>query len=165
MGSALSGFAQIGMGQLEAGSKAQAASDDAADEQRVLTYNAIQAGEKGRLEEGKLRMAGTQLLAAQKVGYANSGVAVDSGTPLAVMESQAALNELDATTAQNNAARAVWGYKMQREQSKKNKDRKVDASGRDAIGSALSGSGQIIGSSFGGGGGMGGFGGGIPGGG
>lgn len=153
MGSALSGFAQIGMGQMSATAKARGASDDSADEQRVLTYNAIQAGDAGRIEEGKIRMAGSQLIARQKVAYAASGVALDTGTPASVMASQAGLTELDAQTAANNAARRVWGYKMQREQSEKNKDRKIDEAGRETIGSALGGAGQVIGGAGGIGGG------------
>lgn len=155
MGSALSGIATIAMGQVNASAKAQAAAQDAEDEQRVLSYNALTAGDKGRLDASKTRMGGTQLIAQQKVGYANSGVAIDSGTPASVMADQAAVNELDAKTVENNAAREVWGYRLQREQSKKNLQRKYDEYNREAIGSVLSGSGQMMGS-----GGMGGGGGG-----
>lgn len=157
MGSALSGIATIAMGQVNATAKARAAAEDAEDEQRALAFNAITAGDKGRLEAGKVRMAGSQLIGRQKTGYATSGVALDVGTPASVMESTAGLAELDAQTAENNAAREVWGYRLQREQSKKNLQRKYDEANREVIGSALSGSGQIMGGGgLGGGGGFGG---------
>lgn len=155
MGSALSGFATIGMGQAKAGAEGRAAYEDAQDEQRVLSYNLLAAGDAGRLAVQKIRMSGSQLIAQQKVGYAASGVAIDTGTPAAVMASQRALVELDALTAENNAARQAWGYKLQREQSKRNLQRTLEGKNREVIGSALSGAGQVFestGSGYGGGG-------------
>lgn len=155
MGSALSGIATIAMGQMNASAKAQAATEDAQEEQRMLAYNAQRAGERGRAEAGRIRSSGAQLVEQQKVAYAASGVALDTGTPASVMASSAGLSEKDALTAENDAAAEVWGYRMQSAQSKKNLQRAYDAANREVIGSALSGSGQIIGS-----GGMGGGGGG-----
>jgi hypothetical protein len=145
MGSILSGAGTIATGQMAATAKAWNAAQDSQDEQKALSYSALSAQDKGRLDAGKIRMAGSQLVAKQKVAYANSGVAIDSGTPAAVMESTQGLSELDAQTAENNAAREVWGYRMQQEQSKKNMQRKIDEANREAIGSALTGAGQIVG--------------------
>jgi hypothetical protein len=152
MGSALSGLATIGMGQWEASAKGQAAAQDAAQEQRILSYNAQVAQEQGTREAGKVRSAGSQLIARQRVAYANSGVDTSSGTPLSVMADTRMLSELDAQTAANNAAREVWGYKMQVEQSKKNLQRTYEGLNRGVVGSILSGTGQILsGGMFGGG--------------
>jgi hypothetical protein len=156
MGSALSGIATIATGQAKASADAQAATQDQQDEERVLRYNALQAGEKGRFEAGKLRMSGAMLAAKQKVAYAASGVDSTVGTAASVQANTAALTELDAMTAENNAAREVWGYKLQVQQSKKNLQRKYEQYNREAIGSALSGAGQIIGGAGGVGGGSGG---------
>lgn len=154
MGSALSGIATIAMGQLKATADARAANEDFDEEQKVLAFNALSARDKGRVDAGKVRMAGTQLAARQKVAYAASGVETTSGTAAAVQADTVGLAEVDAETVENNAAREVFGFQLQSEQSKRNRIRKLQAAERDAIGSALSGAGQIVGSGgIGGGGG------------
>lgn len=145
MGSALSGLATIGMSQLEASADAQAATEDHQDEQRVLAFNAQRADQRGRFEGQKIRQQTSQVIGKQKVAYANSGVATDTGTPLSVMADTRLTGEVDAEQAENNAALEAWGYRLERKQSDKNLQRKYDAANRKAIGGALSGSGQIIG--------------------
>jgi hypothetical protein len=155
MGSALSGIATIAMGQMNASAKGQAAQEDYNDAIKALDYNAARTSQKGTLEAGNIRMAGSRLIAKQKVAYANSGVESTTGTAAAVQADTRGQVELDAQTEANNAAAEVFGFKMQKEYAKKNLQRSLDSANREAIGSALSGAGQIIGS-----GGMGGFGGG-----
>lgn len=66
---------------------------------------------RGSREAGELRQSGSELAARQRVAFANSGVAADVGTAANVQAATKARAELDALTAENNAAREAWGYK------------------------------------------------------
>lgn len=83
----------------------------AADNQRLAESAAGDALQRGSREATLLRMRGTQLRSQQKVGYANSGVDASAGTALDTQGSTAALSELDARTAENNAAAEAWGFR------------------------------------------------------
>lgn len=66
---------------------------------------------RGTKDAGVLRMEGSQAAARQMVAFANSGVDATVGTAANVQAGTKAAAELDALTAENNAAREAWGYK------------------------------------------------------
>jgi hypothetical protein len=68
---------------------------------------------RGREAEGRQRAQGRQLAGAQRAAFAASGVEIDSGSAADVMANDHALDELDAMTIRNNAAREAWGYQVQ----------------------------------------------------
>lgn len=82
----------------------------------------LDATERGNLEAGRARLQGSQMIARQKVAYANSGVDSTVGTAANVQADTRALTELDAKTIENNAAREAWGYKKQGEKFRKELD-------------------------------------------
>lgn len=71
---------------------------------------AADAMQRGYQEAGRARMAGSQLVAEQKVAAAASGVDPTVGTPAQVSAGTAAIAEIDARTLENNAAREAWGF-------------------------------------------------------
>lgn len=71
---------------------------------------------RGGQKAGALRMRGTQTEASQTADYAASGVDVKSGSAVDVGSSTAAVSELDAQIAKNNAMREAWGYQSQASQ-------------------------------------------------
>lgn len=73
--------------------------------------NAVDALARGSLLAGRTRMKGSQIVGQQQLAYANSGVDSTVGTPAQVASSTAALTELEAMTAENNAARSAWGHR------------------------------------------------------
>jgi hypothetical protein len=73
--------------------------------------DAADALSRGGIAEGQRRMQGSQLLAKQRVAYANSGIEATVGTPADVAASTSLFNEFDAMTIQNNAAREALGHK------------------------------------------------------
>ena len=75
--------------------------------------SAADAYQRGATTEGKVRMRGGQMEAAQKADFAASGVDVHSGSVADVVGSTGAISELDAQIAKNNAAREAFGFKTQ----------------------------------------------------
>lgn len=133
------GFLAVGKGY----SESTAAEQQSWLDQATAGYNARQAQLKGNAETARLRMLGAQTVAKQKVAYANSGVDPTTGTAAAVQSDTAAMNELDVQTAKNNAAREAWGFKLQREQSKKNLETKLGNIKREMTGSMVTGIAQF----------------------
>lgn len=80
--------------------------------QQAAEVGAGDALDRGAQAAGQARMAGSQLIAKQKVGYAAAGVDVQSGSALDAMADARMLSELDAQKLRNNAAREALGYKM-----------------------------------------------------
>lgn len=72
---------------------------------------AADALQRGAKEAGAVRMAGSELAAAQALAFTNSGVDASVGTAASVQSGTRARANLDALTAANNAAREAWGYK------------------------------------------------------
>jgi len=73
---------------------------------------------RGELAEYEARIKGRRLLGKQRVASAASGVLVDSGSTLDVLQDTAALNEMDALTVRHNAALEAYGYETEAEQFK-----------------------------------------------
>lgn len=72
--------------------------------------DAIRRGDKEAVAKQKQTK---QLIGAQKVALAASGVEIDSGSALDIMEDTAAIGASDVMTIKNNAWREAWGYKVQ----------------------------------------------------
>ena len=86
----------------------------AAQRNRFLSeLSAGDALQRGEQDAGRLRMAATQAIGAQKVAAGASGVDTDSKSTLDIMSDTRLVSELDAQTIRNNAAREAWGYKVQ----------------------------------------------------
>jgi hypothetical protein len=85
---------------------------EAADNTKMALGAAGDAIARGQKQAGLLRMQGGRLRAEQHVDYANSGVDSNVGTAASVMASTKALTELDAKTAENNAAAEAWGFRV-----------------------------------------------------
>jgi hypothetical protein len=149
VGGALGGLVQIGMTQWAASEKAQAATADQAEEEAGLNFDAAQAQRQGSLEAARMRALGTQMIARQKTAYAASGVDTTSGTPLAVMADTRLMSDLDAARAENDAAVEAWGYRLQKEKSRRNLQRTYDSLNREVIGGILSGTASLISSGAG----------------
>lgn len=145
MGGMIQGIGTAVLGTEQAADDTRSAVRQSELEVASATYNKRVALRKGSLEAQQLRQEGTQLIARQKVAYGNSGVATDSGTPLAVMADTRRTSELEALRRENDAAAEAWGYDVQRTQSIENKDAKVRAARRAQYGSILSGIGQFTG--------------------
>lgn len=60
----------------------------------------------------KIRIQGKQIIGKQRTAYGAQGVALDTGTALAVQEDTARMVELDSVMAMNNAYRKAWGYQQ-----------------------------------------------------
>lgn len=104
LGGALKGSAE--QRQLEAKRQADL------QNQQLANAQAADALRRGAFQAGQVRQRGDQIIGQERTGYAASGVDENVGTAAAVQGETAARAELDAQTAQNNAARQAWGYKV-----------------------------------------------------
>lgn len=89
----------------------EAAQAEALANAEMADAAAADATMRGGQAAGRQRMEGSQLVEAQRVAYAASGVDTTVGTPANVMADTAAMSELDAKIIENNAAREAWGIK------------------------------------------------------
>lgn len=71
---------------------------------------AIDSLHRGGMIAGRQRMAGSALVARQRMAFANSGVDATVGTPVGAAAGSLAFNEFDALTIENNAARESLGH-------------------------------------------------------
>lgn len=102
-------FAQLTGNQEESAFKGQEARDN-----RAMAEKAAQdAMMRGYREAGLARMGATQMVEAQKVASAASGVDPTYGTPAQNAGATRAVAEFDALVLENNAAREAWGFKKQ----------------------------------------------------
>lgn len=98
------------------------------DQNAALAASAsANAIERGNIQAGIARMQGSQAVAQQSVAYAGGGVDENEGTPAVNAEATAAVAELDAQTAQNNAAREAWGFRTQETRFQNQKKQSMDA--------------------------------------
>lgn len=72
---------------------------------------AADAVARGNREAGIIRSKGTQLAGQQKMAYVAGGVDPTVGSAAQVASDSRYYAELDAQTAENNAAREAWGYR------------------------------------------------------
>jgi hypothetical protein len=94
-------------------SQAQARARVEADDNTHMALEAAgDAIARGNVQAGQARMRGSRLEAQQRMAYVASGVDPTVGTPTQVASDTAAISELDARTAENNAAAEAWGFRM-----------------------------------------------------
>lgn len=84
--------------------------------QEIAEAQAQDALDRGREAEQEARLAGRQVIGAQRAGFAGQGVVLDEGTPLEIQLQTVAQAERDALTERNNAMREAWGFRVQRDQ-------------------------------------------------
>jgi len=68
---------------------------------------------RGQKAEQSQRLKVAQLKSTQRAGFAARGMALDEGSPLAILEDTDYMGELDAMTIRDNAAREAWGKRTQ----------------------------------------------------
>lgn len=95
---------------VEAGNAQKDAAEYNAEMGRMKAADALQ---RGSIEGAAKRDRARRVASAQAEGAAMSGVAIDSGTPLALLTETAGIGELDALRSVNNAQREAWGLKAQ----------------------------------------------------
>lgn len=83
---------------------------------KVSDYQAREALSAGQKASYKLKTYQDKMLAAQQLSLIAQGVSPTMGTALALQKETVMLSNLDIQTAQNNAWREAWGYRMQAEQ-------------------------------------------------
>jgi hypothetical protein len=95
--------------------KAQAKYQAAVERNNAMIsgWQAQDAIGRGRIEEQRQRLQTARIRGAQRAGMASSGVEIDSGSPLDVLQDTAMLGELDALTIRSNAEREAYGYRAQ----------------------------------------------------
>ena len=104
------GTATSAYGKIMAGNEAKKLGDRNA---RIADWQASDALERGRIDEGRQRRQIERVIGAQRAGFGMQGVDVNRGSALDVQADSAYLGELDAITIRNNAAKEAWGYQVQ----------------------------------------------------
>lgn len=92
----------------------------------------------GAANETTVRLRGQQVM-GQQVAAIGANNLQQRGTPAQVVASTAAVNELDALTTRNNAARKAWGFRVQESSDLQQSDFAKSAGTENAIGSILGG--------------------------
>lgn len=155
----IAAVAAAGIGTISAIQGGNAANEQAKFQAAVSRNNAVfaerqaaDAIKRGAVEEKQQRLATSKLLGAQRSAFSANNVAIDSGSPLDVLEFTAGQGELDALIIRNNAARSAVGFRFQG--SGFSSQSKLDlARGRSAkqagiasgVGTILAGAGQFAG--------------------
>lgn len=92
---------------IQSGNSQKKAANYNAEMERRKAQDALQIGAiEGAAKRDKARKIASQ----QAEGIAMSGVALDTGTPLALLTETAGLGELDSLRAVNNAQRQAYGF-------------------------------------------------------
>lgn len=115
------------------------------DQATLSAYAGQDAIHRGQREESAIRGAGTEAIASQRVAAGASGVAVDSGSVLRLMEDSRAMSELDALTASNNAAREAWGHQVDARRASQQAGYVRQSGKAQAAGTMLTTAGSIVG--------------------
>lgn len=109
---ALTGIVGAGF-QMDAEAKATAAKvqEDKVNQQLQLGM-AGSVLQRGAWEAQQSLLKGDQVAGQARADFAASGVDANSGSAAAIQAQSKAMAGLDATQAQNNAARQAWGYQV-----------------------------------------------------
>lgn len=104
-------------GQIAAGNASAAASRYNAQiaemNAKIADNKALDALERGKIEEQKKRADTAKIMGAQQAAMAANGVDLSFGSPLDTIAGTAALGELDALTIRSNAYREEYDYRVQ----------------------------------------------------
>lgn len=79
----------------------------------IANQQAARERQEGVIEAQTTDLKSAQLIGKQKAILGASGVDINTGSPLAVQESQAGLARLDALTIQANHERKAWGFDIE----------------------------------------------------
>jgi len=79
----------------------------------IAELQAVDAEKRGVIAESQHRLRMARLVGSQRVSAAGSGVVVDEGSPLEILQDADRFGELDALTIRANAAREAWGFRTQ----------------------------------------------------
>lgn len=80
---------------------------------QVAEWQAKDALARGAKSEQAQRLKAAQLKSTQRAGFAARGVALDEGSPLNILQDTDYMNETDALTIRDNAAKEAWGHRVQ----------------------------------------------------
>lgn len=118
--SLVSGAVGVGLQAVGAQQQAEAANQAAEYNAKIQERNAeiaemqaVSAEERGKVTEREHRLRVSGLKGSQRVSAAASGVLVDEGSPLAILQDTAVQGELDILTIRQNTAREAWGFRTQ----------------------------------------------------
>lgn len=85
----------------------------AANNAQIAEWQAQDALSRGAKTEQQQRLKAAQLKSTQRATMAARGVALDEGSPLAILDDTDFMNELDVSTIRDNANKEAWGYRNQ----------------------------------------------------
>ena len=80
---------------------------------RMANIQGKDAVRRGDRDSSRAISYSKKVRGAQRAAMAAQGIDVNSGSALDIQDETAAMGELDALTAKNNAWREAWGYKVQ----------------------------------------------------
>lgn len=110
--------------------------------QQLAEGQAADALARGAQQAGRIQMRGAQVLGSERAGYGASGVDSNVGSAAQVQGATAAMSSLDAQTAENNAARQAWGYRVSAQQYGEQAALDKQGEGESEAGTILGGLGQ-----------------------
>lgn len=84
-----------------------------ANNAKIAEWQAQDALQRGARVEQQQRLKTASLKGSQRARLAASGVALDEGSPLNVLQDTDYLGDLDARTIRDNAAKEAWSYRNQ----------------------------------------------------
>jgi hypothetical protein len=93
---------------------AKAQAQIAANNAQSAEWQAQDAKKRGDEAVADQNRKNDQMLGSQKAVLAGRGVALDSGSPLSMLEDTQVFGGIDVGTIRNNANRAAWGFQAQR---------------------------------------------------
>jgi hypothetical protein len=120
-----------GLGTLTAakGAKRQAQADKQALEHQatvdkykagMLDWRAGDAEARGAQDTFKSRLRQGDVSATQRATFASRGVALDEGSPLAILQDTKYMGDLDAATIHDNAANEAWALREEARVTREN---------------------------------------------
>lgn len=80
---------------------------------QVAEWQAQDALQRGAKAEQAQRLKAAQLKGSQRASLAARGIALDEGSPLAILQDTDYMGEMDALTLRSNAAKEAWGLRSQ----------------------------------------------------
>ena len=136
----------IGTGIGAVGEQNAAAQKAAQDQQnaQLAQQQASDVLARGAYQAGQIQQRASQMIAAQRTGYAASGVDENVGSAAAVQSGTRAMATLDAMQTRNNAARQALGYQYQATQEQKQAELDKEAGRQALAGSILGGLGTAL---------------------
>lgn len=103
---------------------------------------------RGEVAVQNARFKARQLEGQQRAGMAASGVNIDSGSPLAILEGTEVMSDRDSQIIRDNAAKEAWGYDVAAVNDRNNANflryrAKMEKPGLNAATTLLTGAGSV----------------------